>query len=173
MIRQLVPFFLFVFILIGCNQNNKVTIELFSPNPLLTPNDVYNLNLPRVSGIDIDMFQIFNKDTIVCLETGDDMVFGQSWLIPVDSIVSLDDLECFFEKQYDVITLSKDTIININQEEEITFKAYSKRNKLYFQYKFTDLQYHIEGGEGKAVIIYYYFPKYEKHLNSLVSGSVP
>jgi len=169
--KQLVKiFFLFLFFLAGCNRGNIVTTELFNPNPLLTPDDVYSLDLPRIQGIDIDMFQIFNEDTTICIETAFDMVFSQSWLFSIDSIITLDDIEFFFKNQYDIITLSKDTIININQEEKIIFKAYSKRNNFYFQYEFTDLRYHIEDKKGKAVYISYTFPKYEKYLNKFNAG---
>jgi hypothetical protein len=154
---------LFFLLMQGCHRNNKVTIELFNPNPLLTPNDVYNLNIPRVLGEDVDMFEIISADTTIWIETGENIVFAQGWFISIDSTTTLDEVEFFFKNQYDVITLSRDTIIGTN--EEIKIKAYSKKNNLHFQYDIIDLNDRRCDRKNIVVSVYYRFPEYEKYLN--------
>lgn len=165
LLKKITRVIFFIFALAGCNRNNNVTIELFNPNPLLSPINIYDMKLARVPGLDVDVFEFFNNDTIIYIETNENMVFSQNWLIPVDNLITLDDMESFFEEQYNVVTYSKDTVITINQEEIITFYAYSRKNKLSFYYRFADLKNHTEFAE-KAIIVYYYFPEYEKYLKN-------
>lgn len=174
---------LLLFIVIGCGRNNEVTIDLFNPNPALTPDDVYGLNLERINGVDIDMFAFKKNDTTIIIETGDNMVFGQRWEILVDNTTTLDEVENFFAKQYNIITLSKDTIIDIDNFEEIIINAYSKNNNLHFDYSIDPYCYlhnlhadyniyekRINLLRSKILVVHYTFPEYEEYRNAITSN---
>ena len=168
MIKQLLKIIPLLFLIWGCHRNNTVTVGLFSPNPLLTSDDVYGLNLERLSGIDIDVFELINNDTIIRIEVDISlMLLSQYWLFPIDSLTELKDIELFFEKEYNVVTLSRDTLMEMG-EMSIVCNAYLKTNSTHFRYKIVNAEYYLEDEKGKYIIIYYNFPEYEKHLKKVI-----
>ena len=150
-----------ILFLFACSNNHNVSYELFNPNTSITPKDVYNLNLPRVLGADIDEYHKRIGDTIIVLSTGDDMVFGQRWFFPIEKEINIHQLETLFENKYCVHTLRYDTI-DIDKKG-IDIIAVSKKNNLEFVYS-------IEYGKDesfpfdKYVLVRYTYPKYNKFI---------
>lgn len=145
--------------LFACSKSHNVSFDLFNPNTSITPEDVYNLNLPRVIGADIDEYHKRIGDTIIVLSTGDDMVFGQRWFFPIEKEINIQQLETLFENKYCVHTIKYDTFDIENKGIDVI--AVSKKNKLNFVYS-------IEYGKDetipfdKYVLVLYSYPEYDK-----------
>lgn len=150
-----------ILFLFACTKNHNVSYELFNPNTSITPEDVYNLNLPRVIGADIDEYHKRIGDTIIVLSTGDDMVFGQRWFFPIEKEINIHQLETLFENKYCVHTIKYDTFDIKNKGIDVI--AVSKKNNLEFIYS-------IEYGKDesipfdKYVLVRYTYPKYDKFI---------
>jgi hypothetical protein len=150
-----------ILFLFACSNNHNVSFELFNPNTSITPEDVYNLNLPRVLGADIDEYHKRIGDTIIVLSTGDDMVFDQRWFFSIEKNIDIHQLETFFENKYSVYTLKCDTFDIENKGIDVI--AVSKKNKLNFVYS-------IEYGKDetipfdKYVLVRYTYPEYDKFI---------
>lgn len=149
--------------ILACNRKEMVSIELFNPNPLLTPEAIYNLNLNRVYGIDIDMYEIINNDTIIRLSTGDSMVFSQYWIFQIDSSISLSNIEQYFNTHYHLKTISRDTIYEeLIQKTYFSNLAISTINNLEFKYEIVK-DYFIKYENKYYIVVSYIYPKYKEY----------
>jgi len=149
----------------GCHINNRVTLELFNPNPLLKPADVYNSNLVPYPVDMGELFEFVSNDTITRIGLSEKMVYAQYWQFSINDTVTIDDIEFFFEHHYDVITLSRDTAI-YDYFYIIGIKAYSKRNKLHFNYY---IDYVINEHEiDRCVFVSYYFHSKTHRKNEII-----
>lgn len=102
-------------------EEDKPSYRVFSPNIDATAEGVSELNLERVYGIDMLVFEIMNGDTLIDFniqaEDGDKILLSQSWKIPVPS--KLDELKEFLWDEYWVYIIGYGNLSDDNIEDAI------------------------------------------------------
>lgn len=121
---------LFFFFTGGCSEKkselteeDKPSYRVFYPNIDATAEGVLELNLERVYGIDILVFESMNGDTLIDFniqaedDSGDKILLSQSWRIPVPS--KLDELKEFLWDEYWVYIIGYGNLTDENIEDAI------------------------------------------------------
>ena len=154
---------LLTLIIIGCKRE-QVTYELFNPNPKLKSEDIYNLNLKRIQVVDVDLFEIYNEDTIITFELAYNrhMLFSQRWSFPLSKDMNIHKLELFFKQEYNIETIKHDTI-DVDKEL-VRVHAVSIINNLEYEYWIIEKNKDSIFSE-RYVVISYLFPDYSLIIN--------
>ena len=139
-------------LMVACSHSDRhsVCLNMFAPNTDLTIDDVLEMGVDRIDGIDIDMFEFKRADTTITISFDMDSnstFIGYDWVVPIPD----DTPDTLFLDE-----MREKYSVRFNPEKRL---AYCPKNRLVFLYSIGNIENEIQPGSRRCFVL-----KYEPYL---------